>query len=109
MKASIGKGNTVRSQHQVGSLEVGKKADVILIDFDKPHLTPMTFVPQLLTYYVNGNDVDTVLVDGKVLGETLSLGAAIAPYMPGQTITLRILRGDHVLTLEATLREFPAS
>ncbi len=54
---------------QVGSLEAGKKADVILIDFNRPHLTPKTFVPQLLTYYVNGNDVDTVLVDGKVLME----------------------------------------
>ena len=55
--------------HEVGSLEVGKKADVVLIDFNRPHLTPMTFVPQLLTFYMNGNDVDTVLVDGKVLME----------------------------------------
>jgi cytosine/adenosine deaminase-related metal-dependent hydrolase len=54
---------------EVGSLEVGKKADVILVDLNRPHLTPTTFVPQLLTYYVNGNDVDTVLVDGKVLME----------------------------------------
>jgi cytosine/adenosine deaminase-related metal-dependent hydrolase len=54
---------------EVGSLEVGKKADVILIDFNSPHLTPKTFVPNLLAYYVNGNDVDTVLVDGKILME----------------------------------------
>jgi cytosine/adenosine deaminase-related metal-dependent hydrolase len=54
---------------EIGSLEVGKKADVILVDFDRLHLTPKTFVPQLLTYYVNGNDVDTVIVDGKVLME----------------------------------------
>jgi cytosine/adenosine deaminase-related metal-dependent hydrolase len=54
---------------QVGSLEVGKKADVILVDFNKPHLTPMVGVPQLLAYYVNGNDVDTVMVDGKILME----------------------------------------
>jgi 5-methylthioadenosine/S-adenosylhomocysteine deaminase len=54
---------------EVGSLEPGKKADVILVDLDRPHLTPMTYVPHLLTFYVNGNDVDTVLVDGKVLME----------------------------------------
>ena len=54
---------------QVGSLEYGKKADVILIDHNRPHLTPLAFVPQILTYYVNGNDVDTVLVDGRVLVE----------------------------------------
>jgi len=54
---------------EVGSLEPGKKADVILVDLDRPHLTPTTYVPHLLTFYVNGNDVDTVLVDGKVLME----------------------------------------
>lgn len=52
---------------QIGSLEAGKRADIITVDLDRPHLTPQAFVPQLLTYYVNGNDVDTVLVDGRVL------------------------------------------
>ena len=54
---------------EVGSLEPGKKADVTIVDLDKPHLTPETFVPNLLAYYANGNDVDTVLVDGEVLME----------------------------------------
>lgn len=61
---------------KVGSLETGKNADIILIDLDRPHLTPQTFVPNLLAYYVNGNDVDTVLVDGEILkedGEILSV------------------------------------
>jgi len=52
---------------EIGSLEAGKRADVITVDLDRPHLTPQAFVPQLLTYYVNGNDVDTVIVDGRVL------------------------------------------
>ena len=55
--------------HLIGSLEVGKRADIILVDFNQPHLTPSVFVPRLLTHYVNGNDVDTVLVDGKILME----------------------------------------
>jgi cytosine/adenosine deaminase-related metal-dependent hydrolase len=62
--------------HEVGSLETGKKADVILVDLDRPHLTPTTYVPHLLTFYVNGNDVDTVIVDGEVLmneGKILSV------------------------------------
>jgi cytosine/adenosine deaminase-related metal-dependent hydrolase len=53
----------------VGSLEVGKKADVILVDFNKLHLVPRTFLPQQLAYYVTGQDVDTVIVDGVVLME----------------------------------------
>jgi cytosine/adenosine deaminase-related metal-dependent hydrolase len=55
--------------HEIGSLEEGKKADVILVDLNSPHLTPETFIPQQLAFYANGNDVDTVLVDGKVLME----------------------------------------
>ncbi len=64
---------------QVGSLEPGKKADIILVDLDRPHLTPQTFIPNLLAFYVNGNDVDTVLVDGRILmegGEIRSVDAA---------------------------------
>jgi cytosine/adenosine deaminase-related metal-dependent hydrolase len=51
----------------VGSLEIGKRADVILVDLNKPHLTPSIATPRLLAYYASGNDVDTVLVDGKIL------------------------------------------
>jgi cytosine/adenosine deaminase-related metal-dependent hydrolase len=52
---------------QIGSLEAGKRADVILVDLDRPHLTPDSTVPRLLAFYVNGNDVRTVLVDGQIL------------------------------------------
>ena len=55
--------------HETGSLEAGKKADIILVDMDKPHLTPVTYVPHQLAFYVNGNDVDTTIVDGKILME----------------------------------------
>jgi cytosine/adenosine deaminase-related metal-dependent hydrolase len=51
----------------IGSLEVGKRADIILVDLARPHLTPSVFVPRLLAFYTNGNDVDTVIVDGKIL------------------------------------------
>lgn len=51
---------------------------------------------------------DVVLsVDGRALGDDLSLSAYIARCMPGQTVTLLVLRGDKTVTLEATLREFP--
>ena len=52
---------------QVGSLEMGKRADIILVDMNRPHLVPDSMVPRLLAFYANGNDVDTVLVDGKML------------------------------------------
>ena len=55
--------------HLIGSLEVGKRADIILIDLARPHLTPSTNLPWQLVYYANGNDVDTVIVEGRILKE----------------------------------------
>jgi cytosine/adenosine deaminase-related metal-dependent hydrolase len=54
---------------RIGSLEPGKRADVILVDFNRPHLVPSTAIARLLAFYVNGNDVETVIVDGRVLME----------------------------------------
>lgn len=50
-----------------GSLTPGKKADIILIDLNKPHLTPLYNEYSHAVYAVNGTDVDTVLINGKVV------------------------------------------
>ncbi|MGD9345871.1 MAG: amidohydrolase, partial [Candidatus Aminicenantes bacterium] len=47
----------------------GKKADVILIDMYKPHLVPANMPVYRVAYFANGNDVDTVIVNGEVLME----------------------------------------
>jgi len=54
-------------QDGIGSLEVGKKADIVLVDMKKPHLAPLHNVISHLVYSAVGSDVDTVIVDGKVL------------------------------------------
>jgi 5-methylthioadenosine/S-adenosylhomocysteine deaminase len=50
-----------------GSLEVGKKADIIVIDTHKPHLTPMYHPASHLVYSVGGSDVTTSVVNGRLL------------------------------------------
>ena len=50
-----------------GSLEEGKKADIIFIDLNKPHLTPMYNPYSHLVYAVQGSDVDTVIINGKIV------------------------------------------
>jgi 5-methylthioadenosine/S-adenosylhomocysteine deaminase len=50
-----------------GSLEVGKKADIIVIDTHKPHLTPMYHPASHLVYAVGGSDVTTSVVNGRLL------------------------------------------
>ena len=52
---------------QIGSLEVGKKADIVLVDFDKPHLTPRHNVVSHLVYAAGAADVCSVMVDGNWL------------------------------------------
>jgi 5-methylthioadenosine/S-adenosylhomocysteine deaminase len=47
-----------------GSLEAGKKADIIVIDTNKPHLTPMYNVCSHLVYAAGGADVQHVLING---------------------------------------------
>ena len=54
-------------EREIGSLEAGKKADVILVDAWRPHMVPMNMPLYRVAYFANGNDVSTVLVNGRVL------------------------------------------
>jgi len=70
--ATIDGAKALGIEEKVGSVEVGKKADLILIDMDKPHLTPRhSHIPSnilsLLVFSARGSDVDHVFVDGKHL------------------------------------------
>ncbi len=67
--ATIDGARALGMDHLVGSLEPGKHADIILIDMEQPHLKPLWMIPQRVAYQVTGHDVDTVLVDGKILME----------------------------------------
>jgi 5-methylthioadenosine/S-adenosylhomocysteine deaminase len=52
---------------RVGSLEVGKRADIIVIDLNRPHLVPLYNVYSHLVYAVGRDDVSTVLINGQVV------------------------------------------
>jgi 5-methylthioadenosine/S-adenosylhomocysteine deaminase len=56
-------------EDQIGSLERGKRADIIIIDVKQPHLVPMYNVYSHLVYAVSGHDVVTTMVNGQVLME----------------------------------------
>ena len=53
--------------HQIGSLEVGKKADLIVLDTAQPHLSPMYKAESHLIYAARSADVRHVVVDGQLL------------------------------------------
>ncbi len=52
---------------QIGSLEVGKRADLIIIDTHKPHLTPLYDPASHLVYAASGSDVRDVIIDGRLV------------------------------------------
>ena len=54
---------------ELGSIEPGKAADIILINTRRPHMYPLNMAVDRVAYFANGNDVATVLVDGEVLME----------------------------------------
>jgi cytosine/adenosine deaminase-related metal-dependent hydrolase len=54
-------------EREIGSLEPGKKADLILVDASRPHMMPAHMPLYRIAYFANGNDVRTVIVNGRVL------------------------------------------
>jgi 5-methylthioadenosine/S-adenosylhomocysteine deaminase len=52
---------------ELGSIEVGKKADLVLVDLKKPHLVPSHNLISHLVYSAVGSDVETTIVDGRIL------------------------------------------
>jgi len=54
---------------RIGSLEVGKEADFILVGIDAPHQTPLYDVYSHLVYATKASDVRTVVVAGRVIVE----------------------------------------
>lgn len=56
-------------ENEIGSIEVGKKADITIIDLWKPHILPVFDPIATLVYSANGDDVNTVIIDGKIVME----------------------------------------
>lgn len=60
-------------EHEVGSLEAGKKADIIVLDTNKPHLTPMYNPYSHVVYAARGSDVTHSIIDGRLVMEQRKL------------------------------------
>ena len=71
-------GARLQGREDTGSLEVGKKADIIAFDLNRPHLYPNLEPMALLAYSAQGSDVVMTMVDGRILyenGQFLTLDA----------------------------------
>lgn len=65
--ATINGATALGMEKEIGTIEVGKKADLVLVDMKKPHLSPYRNPISHLVYSAEGSDVSTVICDGEVL------------------------------------------
>ncbi len=71
--ATISGARALQADKIIGSLEVGKQADFIVLDLDQPHLIPMYNIPSHLAYVAKGSDVIHTFVGGKQLMKNRNL------------------------------------
>ena len=67
--ATGGAAKVLLKEKEIGSLEVGKKADIIILDLNRPHLTPLYNIYSNLVYSAGGGEVDTAIINGKLIME----------------------------------------
>ncbi len=60
-------------EEEIGSIEINKKADLAIIDFRKPHLCPLYHEASHLVYAAKAADVETVIINGKIVMENRRL------------------------------------
>jgi 5-methylthioadenosine/S-adenosylhomocysteine deaminase len=65
--ATIGGAKALHMEKEIGSLEKGKKADLVVIGLDEPNAVPMYDVYSQVVYALKGSDVETVVIGGRMV------------------------------------------
>lgn len=71
--ATINGAKALGLEKEIGSIEVGKKADLAILDLNTPSLTPRNNLIAGLSYSANGSEVDTVIINGRITIENRQL------------------------------------
>jgi cytosine/adenosine deaminase-related metal-dependent hydrolase len=85
--ATLGGARSIMAEDEIGSIEVGKKADLVLHDRLRPEWTPLLNVARQLVWSADGRGVHTVFVDGKKVVDDYRLTTIdeVALYKRAQT------------------------
>jgi len=85
--ATMGGARAVGMEQDIGSLEAGKKADIILVDLDTPWSRPVRAenLPSNLVYNSTGSDVTDVIVDGRIIVRAKKVLTVDAPAVLKET------------------------
>jgi 5-methylthioadenosine/S-adenosylhomocysteine deaminase len=71
--ATMGGARVLGAEKEIGSLEPGKKADLIVLDLNQPHLTPLYNIPSHMVYAARGADVVHSVINGKIVMQNRKL------------------------------------
>ena len=90
--ATIRGAAAVGRSHELGSLEAGKRADIVLVDLRRPNALPVHDVVSNLVFSCNGSNVHTVFVDGSKVVER----GRILGMDEGDVLATAQSRADHI-------------
>lgn len=65
--ATLGGAKALGWEQDIGSIEIGKKADLVVLDLNQPHVLPSENIYSQIVYSAKSTDVRTVLIDGRVI------------------------------------------
>ena len=105
--ATIGGARVLGMENEIGSLEPGKKADMILIDMLQPHAHPIYNIYSLLVYSMKAADVESVIVDGKFVmrdRKILNLDEK-ALFAKIENVALRIREKNNLISSQKPVRD----
>ena len=71
--ATSGGASVLGLQGKTGELTAGRQADIIIVDLQKPHLTPMYDADSILAYAASGSDVKTSIINGRLIMDNYQL------------------------------------
>ncbi|MDR3568690.1 MAG: amidohydrolase family protein [Syntrophobacteraceae bacterium] len=95
--ATTGSASALGLQDEIGSIEPGKKADLVALDLLQPHLTPLYDPVSHIVYAARGGDVRFVWVDGRMVVENRKL-----PTVDEAEILLEAKRmGEKILAFQS--------
>jgi len=87
--ATQGGAKAIMQEKEIGKLEIGMKADILLLDIERPTPTPTAHLPKTIVTAAGPDDVSDVIVDGKLLihnHEFLHLDEDRIRYNAGQAM-----------------------
>lgn len=105
--ATMGGARVLGMESEIGSLEAGKKADMILMDMLQPHAHPIYNIYSLLVYSMKGADVESVIIDGKFVmrdRKILNMDEK-SLYKKIESVAVKIREKNNLLTLKKPLKD----